>query len=254
MKKTFTLVGIFIAIFTIFTSKYFYEQKVKTTALTASEVLIEHSKIEKEVDEQVRQRLLTRNMDEPVASLVNQAIEDNGHVNIVIVSSAVVTNAISSWPEIFQTQLEANYLNDLLSVKMVLFSEKSSYEFVQEQDYNLIIEKEPNILIIEPFLLNDNGITLIKDTLSNLDVIVNEVKNAYPDVVVIVQPPHPLYEEAYYLTQVEELQAHALEKEYFYFDHWENWLKNGYIEGKAPNQEGHEQWADYITNYFIALD
>jgi hypothetical protein len=257
MKKAFILLGSFLSMFIIFTSKQYYDQKVKKTALMAKEVLIEQTMIEKELDEQNRQQLLTKNMDKSVANLVNTAIEQNKQVNIVIVSSALSeVNTADSWPEIFQAQLKAHDLNDLLSVEMVMFSEKSSFEFIHEQQYNLIIEKQPHILIIEPFLLNDNGIARIEETLANFEIVINEIKKIYNELIVIVQPPHPLFDEVYYVNQVEALKADAKEKGYLYLDHWKNWPNNGndYLEGKMPNQNGHEIWAEFLIRYFIAIE
>jgi hypothetical protein len=253
MKKVLIITGILIASFLLVTSKYVYDQKLRTTALEAKQLLIESTMNEEQEKERKRQRFLTRHIVEPVASLVNQAIETNSEVNIVIVSSEYLeAEEVRTWPQIFQAELEAKHLNNLLSVKAVMYTDKSSSEFLLEQQYNLIIEEKPDILLIEPFLLNDHGISMIENTLENLDVIVNEIRDVNRELVVIVQPPHPLYGEDYYLAQVAMLQAHSSERGYIYFDHWKTWPKNGYVDNKIPNQKGHQHWAEYTLNYFIS--
>ncbi|MCT8137684.1 hypothetical protein H1D32_07895 [Anaerobacillus sp. CMMVII] len=241
---------IFIAIFTIIASKHFYDHRVKTTALAAKEVLTEHAQIEELENERARQRLLTKNMDTNLANIVYQAIENNDKVNIVIVSSEF--QIATRWYDIFESELHTHYRDDLFNLTVVEYNDKSSYQFVHEQHYNIILEKEPDVLIIDAFLLNDNGIYLIEDTLTNLDSIINEIKNNSDDLVVIVQPPHPMYDEGYYLAQVEKLEAHVSEKGYLYFDHWSNWPEFGYLTDNQPNLDGHKHWSEFITNYFIA--
>ncbi|WNF37389.1 hypothetical protein RJD24_02695 [Bacillaceae bacterium IKA-2] len=269
MKKIVIFSIVLVSILTIVFSRYQYDQKLKTTASEAQtvfeEIKIENEQI-KEIEgkeaERERLRLLTTNMAPSISQIVNEAVDENGQVNIVVVGSdsLVITEERESWLTLVQSHLDQHYEGALFSVESVIYDGKSSYEVLAEQGYTRVIEKKPDILIVEPFLLNDNGIALISDTLNYLEVFLSEIKEIYEDIIVIIQPPAPLYQSAYYLTQVEEINAYSDNNNYIYFDHWTNWPDSDdegikdFLDGKIPNQEGHKLWAEYINNYFVARD
>lgn len=262
MKKIAIIVVVFIAIVTIIISKNQYDQKLKTTATEAKQFMQENIEQEKEETQKERLRLLTENMDTQVAKLVHNAIDYNQEMTIVITGSNTLdsTEDTNSWATIFKERLLGAYDSGVFSVEVVSFGEKGSYEILNENGFTLVAEQSPDILIIEPFLLNDNGVTRIEDTLLHLDHFVDEVMKVNSDLVVIVQPPHPIYQPSYYLTQVTELEEHSLAKRYLYLDHWDMWPSiedealNEYIvdDQRTPNQEGHNVWANFVSNYFIS--
>ncbi len=123
-----------------------------------------------------------------------------------------------------------------------------------------IIDAKPDILLWEPFILNNNGVIEIEDTLQQIDTIIQNIQSALPDVTVMLQPPHPIYNATYYPTQVEELKTFAREKGYTYLDHWKAWPDykseelNDVVNENTdlPNERGHQLWADFLIGYFIA--
>ncbi|OIJ22342.1 hypothetical protein BKP45_06805 [Anaerobacillus alkalidiazotrophicus] len=266
MKKIAIVFVVFIAIATIIVSKNLYDQKLKATATEAKQLMQENIEqeiqSEKEEAQKERLRLITENMDDAVAELVIGAVGNNEEIKIVITGSSVLeaTAEMDSWPDIFMERLDEAYGHGVFSVEVVSYGDKGSYEVLHEKGYHLVVEKSPDILVIEPLLLNDNGITRIEDTLKHLDRFIDEVREVHNDIVVIVQPPQPIFQPSYYLTQVTKLEEHSLAKGYLYFDHWDMWPSiedealNEYIldDQRTPNEDGHHLWANFVSHYFIS--
>ena len=122
------------------------------------------------------------------------------------------------------------------------------------------MEEQPDLILFEPFILKDNGEVGIDHSLENASAVIASVKESLPQTEVILQPPHPLYKANFYPKQVEELQQFAEDNGITYLNHWEAWPdKNSeeikeYISEDAsqPSAKGHQLWADYLIDYFIA--
>ena len=119
---------------------------------------------------------------------------------------------------------------------------------------------KPDLVLLEPFLLNDNGVVMIDDTLAHIQSIIDQLKSAAPNAVVILQPPNPIYNATYYPRQVERLEAFANENGYPYLNHWPAWLDdqseelNRYVDPQTdlPTAEGAKVWANALAKRFIA--
>ena len=100
----------------------------------------------------------------------------------------------------------------------------------------------------------------IDDSLENASAVIASVKESLPQTQVILQPPHPLYNANFYPKQVQELQQFAEANGIPYLNHWEAWPDQDseeikeYIseDASGPSAKGHQLWADYLIDYFIA--
>jgi lysophospholipase L1-like esterase len=134
----------------------------------------------------------------------------------------------------------------------------TSKDFVSENIQAEIASEKAQIVVIEPFLLNDNGNFAIDVTLANVTKIMEEIKAENPDTTFMLQPTHPIYLPKYYSTQVEALKAYAEENHITYLDHWSAWpatddleIKNYLNEDQSgPNEKGNQAWAQYLVEYF----
>ena len=136
----------------------------------------------------------------------------------------------------------------------------TSIAYINEEKITEVMEEQPDLILFEPFTLKDNGKVGIDDSLENTSAVIASVKESLPQTEVILQPPHPLYNANFYPKQVEELQQFAEDNGITYLNHWEAWPdKNSeeikeYIseDSSQPSSKGHQLWADYLTDYFIA--
>ena len=123
-----------------------------------------------------------------------------------------------------------------------------------------VIEEQPDLVLFEPFTLKDNGVVAIDDSLENTSAVIAKIKESLPDTSDPAPPPHPLYHATYYPKQVEALQQFAEDNDIPYLNHWEAWPDQNseeikeYIseDSSQPSVKGHQVWADYLIDYFIA--
>ena len=142
------------------------------------------------------------------------------------------------------------------SINVRSFGEKISLEAMREiRDQG--IESTPDILLLEPFLLKDNGKIRIEDSLDAVTSIISSYRNANEDLIVILQPSNPLYDSKFYPLQVKKLKEYAEENEYIYLNHWKAWpeldnveMEDYLTEDSKPNHKGHQIWAKYLVDYF----
>ncbi|WP_071460931.1 SGNH/GDSL hydrolase family protein [Bacillus massilinigeriensis] len=136
----------------------------------------------------------------------------------------------------------------------------TSSEFLSQNKADELASLKPDMTILEPLTLKDNGIVRIEESHSNIDAIREKLQEANPGSTLILQPPNPLFDASYYPFQVEALKKYATENNIPYIDHWAAWpeMKNEelkeYIEedGSLPSSEGHKLWAQYLTDYLIS--
>uniref|UniRef100_C5D960 SGNH/GDSL hydrolase family protein n=1 Tax=Geobacillus sp. (strain WCH70) TaxID=471223 RepID=C5D960_GEOSW len=195
-----------------------------------------------------------------VQEKIKNAIHTNHPVRLVIVGSEAISSSEKSWPALFKNELESTYGQQVFEVVVKEYGEMTTKEALEANVDKEIIDAKPDILLWEPFILNNNGVIEIEDTLQQIDTIIQNIQSALPDVTIMLQPPHPIYNARYYPSQVEQLQSFAKEKGYIYLDHWKAWPDykseelNDVVNENTdlPNERGHQLWADFLIDYFIA--
>lgn len=190
---------------------------------------------------------------------LEQALKEGRPYKIVFAGSESLGEGDDSWPVLVQKALADTYGNSVFSFEVLSYP-FSTYQFLNAGKEKELAEKKADMIILEPFTLNDNGILTIELSEKNLDTIIEAVKSAKSDTVIILQPPHPLYNASYYQNQVSSLEAYAENRGLTFINHWEAWPPldskeiNDYLteDREAPNAKGHKVWADYLINYLIA--
>lgn len=135
----------------------------------------------------------------------------------------------------------------------------TSMEFVANKDQQEIAAEKAQLIVFEPFLLNDNGKVAIEDSLTNLTTVMEEVKTANPDAVFILQPSYPLFGAKHYPGQVDKLKQYAEQNNIAYLDHWTAWPdyhNKQFISYLSPDQSGPSEkgiqvWSQYLIRYLI---
>lgn len=132
-------------------------------------------------------------------------------------------------------------------------------DIITENKQVELAAEQAQLIVIEPFLFNDNGKLKIDGTLANLTKIMEDINAANPETTFILQPSYPIYNPKYYSTQVEVLKEYATANNLTYLDHWTAWpatdnpeIKN-YLndDQSAPNEQGYQVWAQFLTEYFV---
>ncbi|MEK4749426.1 hypothetical protein NST77_17975 [Niallia sp. FSL W8-0177] len=159
-----------------------------------------------------------------------------------------------------QEALASKY-DKYVTIDSITYEETSS-DYVNNNEYESIIEQKPDMVIWEPFLLNDNGVVDISTTLLNVNQVINETKDVLPDVTFVLMPAHPLYNAGLYPMQVSDLKKFAESKEIPYWNHWEAWpesndlkLKDYYVElgdRSQANEQGFKVWSSYLSKKLIS--
>jgi hypothetical protein len=135
----------------------------------------------------------------------------------------------------------------------------TSNDFLAENKQLELAAKKAQLIVIEPFLLNDNGEVPIDDTLDNITNIMEDIKAENPDTTFILQPSHPIYLPKLYSTQVLALKDYAVANHITYLDHWTAWPATDNIEinnflnkgQNVPNEHGTQVWAQFLVDYFV---
>ncbi|MFP7733885.1 SGNH/GDSL hydrolase family protein [Priestia aryabhattai] len=199
------------------------------------------------------------NLPKSVKEKLKNAEASGKPMKLLIVGSQATSNDSKAWPAMLKQTLNHTY-GSLVETSVLEYKDETTLDFVRNQDYKDIIKEKPDVLLFEPFLLNDNGVVGITNTLDNLQVIMSHVTEADKDLVTILQPSQPIYNASNYPKEAEALGDFAKENGYEYVNHWSAWpdYKSDKIldylveKQRIPTAKGNKAWASYLEEYFTA--
>ncbi|ALC89186.1 hypothetical protein AM500_04820 [Bacillus sp. FJAT-18017] len=219
------------------------------------------SKVAKEKEDSPEGALLSLTKNWPTDSFetLKQKLADKEPFKLVIVGSNAVGNNPNGWAHLVDEGITKAFGEEVIEVDVIKY-ESTTTDYVGYTMHGQLSDLKPDMVIFEPFLLNDNSIVRIEDTLVNISTVIEEVKSANPQAEFILQPPNPIFQPKMYKTQVAELERYANENGIVYFNHWESWPDPkseeiyDYVDKKTnqPNKDGHKLWSDFILDYLIA--
>ncbi|MFP7299093.1 SGNH/GDSL hydrolase family protein [Neobacillus niacini] len=168
-----------------------------------------------------------------------------------------VGSSLMEWEKNVTQSLIESFGSDKLQTAVHTYDLTSEAIVAENKQLELAAEKA-QLILIEPFLLNDNGRIKIDATLANVTKIMEDIKAANPDTTFILQPSNPFYLPNYYADQVEALKVYAAANNVTYLDHWQAWpatdnpeIKN-YLNGDTePNETGYQVWSQFLVEYFV---
>jgi hypothetical protein len=241
----------------IIAGQAYWQKKIDQTIEKA---IAEETGSTQAVDHEANIMKYAANLPPEVQKKVKNAIHKNKPVRLVIVGSKAISSSENSWPALLKNELEAAYGKRVFQVVVKEYGEMTTKKALEANVDKEIINAKPDILLWEPFILNNNGVIAIDETLKDIETIIGSITSALPDVTMMLQPPNPIYNAKYYPAQVEEFQTFAKEKGYIYLDHWKAWPDykseelNNNVDRQTglPNENGHRLWAGFLINYFIA--
>ncbi|WHY00431.1 SGNH/GDSL hydrolase family protein [Neobacillus sp. DY30] len=196
---------------------------------------------------------LAANWPETAKQSFKQALESEQPFKILFVGTTA-----NQWEAEVTQRLTESYGSEHITTAIHTY-DQTSKDIVSENKQLELAAEKAQLVVIEPFLLNDNGKVKIDGTLANLTKIIEDVKLSNPDTAFIIQPSYPIYLPKYYSTQVEALKAYAEENNLTYLDHWTAWpatdnpeIKNYLNEDQSsPNENGYQAWGQFLVQYFV---
>jgi lysophospholipase L1-like esterase len=204
--------------------------------------------------------ILATNWPDQAKENYQQALDEGRPFTILIAGS---TDALGSdetaWSTIVKKELQQAY-GDTVQV-IVKSYDLTSTQFKAEDKLAELTSVQPDVTLLEPFTLMDNGNVMISESHQTIEEIRNGLAEEKPEHVLLLQPPNPLYQANYYPVQVDALKEYAEKQEIPYLDHWSSWPDtddkeiNDYltpVDGNTvPSEKGHQAWAEFVVDYFI---
>jgi hypothetical protein len=252
MKKAFTVMLGIACVIVLLIGQSYWKQQIAASAKDKAEVT-EAVTPDQETNKKTDVTNFTKNWPESAVSQFSLAVEEDKAFRILFVGSPAIAETYDN----LKKEMTHTYGK---SIQMDLqTNELTSTQFIEDEKYEEVAAKESDMVVIEPFLLIDNGDVVIEESLDNLSTFVEAIKENNPDVTVILQPSFPLYNAKFYPVQVEKLKAYAEENQLTYLDHWSAWPDQKSEEIKeylnedqtAPSEKGLQVWSDYLVHYFI---
>ncbi len=202
-----------------------------------------------------------QNLPKSVIAKIEQAEKTKKPMKLVIVGSAPKEKVQKTWGTLLKENLKSTYGEDLMDTQIYEYRDMTTLQFINNGTYKQILDEKPDVLLFEPFLLNDNGVVGIDNTLENITVIISHLKDQNSELVTILQPSAPVYKAENYPNDVKALEEFSKENGYEYLNHWNVWPDYrskdilaflGGIPGQ-PNSDGEKLWAKCLETYFTNI-
>jgi lysophospholipase L1-like esterase len=253
-----TLLAIGCIVILVIGNKHWKEKTFVAAEKTQPAVSVEAE--EPKVDDDAFMKL-TANWPAAASEHYQQSLEEEDQpFTILLAGSNALGKGETAWSNILKEELEEAYGE---TVQVIVKSyDLTSKQFIDEDKVSELLAEQPDLTLLEPFTLMDNNQVTISISHQNIAEIASRLTEQNPEHVLMLQPPNPLYNPNYYHVQVEGLQEYAEKQEIPYLNHWTAWPDTNDNEIKeyitpvdgntVPSEKGHQVWAEFLTDYFIA--
>lgn len=237
----------------------YWKQTIDATVQAARAKMETSGQQEEKADQTKAILARTKQLPAAAQNAIKRAVAENRPIRLVIAGSES-TPEKGGWPDLLKQALDEAYGEGTFQITVHEYEGLTTADADKQRIAADWANDKPDLVLLEPFLLNDNGVIVIDDTLDHIESIIGQLKSAAPNAVVILQPPNPIYNATYYPKQVEKLEAFAKEKHYAYYDHWTAWPDykskeiDQYVdpESDLSTTVGAKRWAEALAEYFIA--
>ncbi len=233
-------------------------EKIVSTPTPPVSNNVETTEETSEPDDDIERLLaLSANADKKVQEVVKSRLESEEKIDFLIIGSEVMNHGDPGYAEQLKSALENAY-SDLMNISIVTFDESSDL-FIENLNDEIDFSKGYDIILFEPFTLNNNGVIIAEDQHQHIKTFKNRLQDEVEDAVLVLHPPQPLHRAIYYPGEVNSIKTFAIDNKIPYIDHWTEWpdinsdeLPDFLDEESMPNRAGAEIWANALINYFIA--
>ncbi|MFS0774798.1 SGNH/GDSL hydrolase family protein [Neobacillus sp. 3P2-tot-E-2] len=248
MKYLFTVIWGIICVMVLAYGHFHWQQQTAVKAVVEPGLTQEAS--ETDYTEYLK---LAANWPQSAKEQFQLALKEEKPFKILFVGSTAM-----EWEKNVTQRLTESFGSDKVVSAFHTYEQTSDDIFAENIPLELAAEKA-QLVVIEPFLFNDNGNVKIDVTLANVTKLMEDIKASNPATTFILQPSYPIYKPKYYSTQIEALKEYAAANGLTYLDHWAAWpatdnpeIKNYLTDDEsAPNEQGNQVWAQFLTDYFV---
>ncbi|MCU5053052.1 SGNH/GDSL hydrolase family protein [Bacillus cereus] len=275
MNKKAVLVLVIFVLFvaSIVSGKLYWNKKIanatgQTSEVTKTKAEVKDSKAKKEEKKEEKKQdakssfneAYAKNLPDAVKEKLKKAAEDKKAVNLVIVGDEASSSEKSAWAAKLTANLETAYSKGLWNVTVKEYKGESTEELITNKRDKEIAKENPDVILFEPPFITDNGKTGNGNSVVNTQKFVQALSTSAKGATIMIQPSNPVYGAKNYPKSIEALKQFATQNNYTYIDHWGAWpdattkaiLPYLQEEFGFPSAKGHDVWAQYVTNYFIA--
>ena len=262
MKKFLTILLGLACVTVLFYGHSHWKQRIasasKTTAPSTS--VQQSSEVTTQNDDSDIDLLkLTRNWPSNSVDRFKKTLNEKSSFKLLFVGSPAFGSENKGAFPIVKEKLIDTFGKENIQVSIKTFNSTST-KFIKSNDQDEITTKNADLIVLEPFILMNNGEVLIEDSLKDINTIMEDIKSKNSETNFMLQPSYPLYNAKIYPTQVEELKKFAEKNQLTYMDHWSAWPDpntkeiNEYLlpDQSAPSEKGNQLWGEYITNFLIS--
>ena len=260
LRKIGAILAVIVCISILLFSYTNWKDKIESAGSQPAETSAP-AEVEEETKEPVDEEVasididsLTSEMDEQIREVFLDRKDSAKKLQLLIVGSEAMDEGSPGYAKALTESLEEAY-GDFIETDMVSF-DGTSEDFLDEETD---LSAGYDVVLMEPFTLNDNGIVEIEAEHEHIMEFFGQVQTEESDAVLVLHPPQPIYGAQFYKSQVGALQEFALRNDFAYIDHWAEWpdtedeaVKDYLDDDSNPNNDGATLWADALTAYFIA--
>ncbi|MGA4718475.1 SGNH/GDSL hydrolase family protein [Fictibacillus nanhaiensis] len=262
-KRRFFMVFVMIAcVASVVGGHFYYNNKLEETAYAAKRELeiTEKKTATKNVSlEEVESSKKNHFADAPegIAELFKEKKKAGEPLKFHLVGSMNTSSDQGTWAQLFTTEMTNTY-KEKVNLHTTSTGDMTSLELQEDSIYDEIQDRNSDVIIIEPPLLNDNDGISMDDTLFVLSNMIEGIKTSNPEAIILIQPSNPISSPDKYADQVLELERFAKEENITYLNNWSSWpsvdseeIKDYYDSTTLlPNEKGHKLWADFMIKTF----
>ncbi len=275
MNKKAVLVLVIFVLFvaSIVSGKLYWNKKIanatgQTSEVTKTKDEVKDSGVKKEEKKEEKKQdtkssfneAYAKKLPDAVKEKLKKAAEDKKAVNLVIVGDEASSAEKGAWAAKLTANLETAYGKGLWNVTVKEYKGESTDELIANKRDKEIAKENPDVILFEPPFITDNGKTGNGNSVASTQKFVQALSTSAKGATIMIQPPNPVYGAKNYPKAIEALKQFAMQNNYTYIDHWGAWpdattkailpyLKE---EFGFPTAKGHEVWAQYVTDYFVA--
>lgn len=198
----------------------------------------------------------SKNSDSSVQKLLKNRLKNGQQVQMLILGSTAMEEGGEGYAALLEKSFKETY-GEFITITSQPF-DSTSADFISKHLNKVNWSKPYDLVLLEPFILNDNGLVPTEEEFEYIDQIKEKVRGQVKDAVVVLQPSFPIFRTSYYETNVASLKSFAKEHSFPYVNHWEEWPSSSdtnlksYLTGdnEQPNERGTKLWAQSLSKYF----
>jgi hypothetical protein len=221
------------------------------------------AKIDSPTDDRAMEekQLLSFTSNWPAASIdrFTQTLKEKKPFKILFVGSPALGSESAGTFPLIQEKLIETFGDKHIQVAIKTFNSTST-QFIKSNKQAEIAAEQADLIVLEPFILLNNGVILMDVTQQNTTKIIDDIKTKNPETAFILQPSYPVYQAKIYPRQVDELKKYAEKNQLTYLDHWTSWpdsdsdAMKAYLlpDKSAPSNKGDQVWSESILHFLIS--